>query len=83
MTPRELAREQGAARARWKQEHHRDLFLAWQTAAFCGSAFVGKLPDFQVVLLKMKAGRQSFDEMKAQLSTLSQLTGFPLKQIQH
>lgn len=83
MTPRELSREHGAARTRQQRDYQRDVFLAWQTAAFVGSAFVGKLPAFKVVLLKIDAGRQSFDQMKSQLAALSHVTGFPLKEIRH
>lgn len=79
MTPREFAREMDAARERTKREHQRDLFIAWQTAAFVPSALVGKMPDFRTVLARVEGRKdQTFEEMKAHLMTLSQLTGFPL-----
>jgi hypothetical protein len=60
------------------------VFLAWQTAAFAGSAVFGKLPEWQSVLMRIRGanGNQSFDDMRAQLETLSRVTGFPLQQVQ-
>lgn len=54
MTPREYAREMDAARARSRQDYQRDLFAAWQTASFVGSALVGKLPDFKSVMARLQ-----------------------------
>jgi hypothetical protein len=58
------------------------VFLAWQTAAFAGSAVFGKLPEWQSVLMRIRSKDQSFDDMRAQLETLSRVTGFPLQQVQ-
>jgi hypothetical protein len=83
MTPREFAREQAAAMQRAKSEFERDVVRAWHTAVFSGAAFVGKLMPLNDVLNRMRTEEQNFHEMKTQLQTLSQLTGFPLREVRH
>ncbi len=79
MTPREFAREQGAARTRWKQEQQRDMFLAWQTAAFVGSAFVGKLPEWSEVANKIAP--RSKESLHLEGALLAERIGVPLRPI--
>lgn len=63
-----------------QRENEQRVFVAWQTAAFAGAAVFGKLPEWQHVQLRMREtdGQQSFEDMRAQLETLSQVTGYPL-----
>lgn len=79
MTPREYAREMDAARARSRHEHQRDLFLAWQTASFVGSAMVDKLPDFKSVMARLQWSDGAPVSLKGAL--LADERGIPIRPI--
>lgn len=83
MTPREFSRERVAAIERDRMDLERDVARGWFTAAFVGAAFHGKLPSLSTVMdrIRNSGKRQTFDQMKAQLMNLSQLTGFPMREI--
>lgn len=78
MTPREFARQQAAAVNRARDEHDRGVVMAWQTANLTRAE---KLPDLRTLLARTQSGRQTHDEMRAQLESLSRLTGFPLRKV--
>lgn len=82
MTPREYVREQEAAEKRAQFDRERDMVLAWHTAAF---KRVEKMPSLHTVLMRMRmsGGAQTFEQMKANLQMISQLTGIPIRETTH
>lgn len=80
MTPRELAREQAAAQKRMQFDRERDMVLAWHAAVFMRT---DKMPSLQSVLMRMRSGPQSFEQMKSNLQFLSTVTGKPLREVMH
>jgi hypothetical protein len=85
MTPRELTREQEAARRRSQHELEREVALAWHTANFTAAARVGKLKNLKSYLdrLRTPSGGQSYQEMKENLEVISRLAGIPMREVMH
>jgi hypothetical protein len=79
MTPREFARELDAARALAHREHERSTFLAWQTAAFVGSAFAGKLQDWAQVAARIAP--TPLARNRHVVAIFSDATGVPVRPI--
>lgn len=65
-----------AAHERVKREQVRDMFMAWQTAAFVGAANVGKLPEWQQVMLRMGPRSSQSLRLEAEL-----ILGMPMRPI--
>lgn len=70
--------EFGAAHKRRRDEHERDVTIAWYTAAFERQR---KLPDLRTVLGTQV--KQSPEQMKTMLGIMADAYGMKLRRIEH
>lgn len=68
-----------AAEERTRADVQRDMFLAWQTAAFVGSAFVGKLPDWNEVQNRLRP--RSAESLRLEAQLIAERIGVPVRPI--
>lgn len=66
-------------RTRLRHEHQRDVFIAWQTAAFVGAAMVGKLSEWSEVLNRLRPRTSA--SLKLEGALLAERIGVPLRPI--
>lgn len=81
MTPRELRDEIAAVGRRRRDDHSKDLVLAWHVATFGVSAYVRKLPELGVILGRSERGAERLTPaaQRTQVALLSEFMGVPIR----
>lgn len=66
-------------RGRVRREYQRDVFIAWQTAAFVPGALMGKLQPFSSVLAQLRWNDDA--PVKEKAAAIAATFGIPIRPI--